>query len=249
MTRSPRPCGAPMDHAAALVQQPTVVQSDGAGSAVVPASDRWSRSSSWRWPSSAASRSSVADTAVGRRAGGAALRRRDGRRRHRPPVRRRLRVLRRRGRGRVRLRRRRTPRPVLRRRQRTRRAVPQRQPGRRRAARSRARASAVTDLTAVTGAYPLDVDSDGLVDLAVLRVGEDVILRGRGDCRVRAGQRAARHRRGRLVDGRVQRDVGGLERPADAGVRRLPRRRTGRRVRTAGCSGPPPTTATRRRSR
>jgi enediyne biosynthesis protein E4 len=44
------------------------------------------------------------------------------------------------------------------------------------------RASAVTDLTAVTGAYPLDVDSDGLVDLAVLRVGEDVILRGRGDC-------------------------------------------------------------------
>ena len=44
-------------------------------------------------------------------------------------------------------------------------------------------ASAVTDLTAVTGAYPLDVDSDGLVDLVVLRVGEDVILRGRGDCR------------------------------------------------------------------
>lgn len=44
------------------------------------------------------------------------------------------------------------------------------------------RASAVTDLTAVTGAYPLDVDDDGLVDLAVLRVGEDVILRGRGEC-------------------------------------------------------------------
>ena len=44
------------------------------------------------------------------------------------------------------------------------------------------RTSAVTDLTAVTGAYPLDVDSDGLVDLAVLRVGEDVVLRGLGDC-------------------------------------------------------------------
>jgi hypothetical protein len=43
-------------------------------------------------------------------------------------------------------------------------------------------ASAATDLTAVTGAYPLDVDNDGHVDLAVLRVGEDVILRGRGGC-------------------------------------------------------------------
>ena len=44
-------------------------------------------------------------------------------------------------------------------------------------------ASPVTDLTAVTGAYPLDVDGDGHTDLAVLRVGEDVILRGLGDCR------------------------------------------------------------------
>ena len=44
-------------------------------------------------------------------------------------------------------------------------------------------ASPVTDLTNVTGAYPLDVDSDGLTDLVVLRVGEDVILRGLGDCR------------------------------------------------------------------
>ncbi len=38
------------------------------------------------------------------------------------------------------------------------------------------------DLTEVTGAYPIDVDSDGLVDLAVLRVGENVALRGTGDC-------------------------------------------------------------------
>ena len=44
-------------------------------------------------------------------------------------------------------------------------------------------ASSVTDLTDVTGAYPLDVDNDGDTDLAVLRVGEDVILRGLGDCR------------------------------------------------------------------
>jgi hypothetical protein len=42
---------------------------------------------------------------------------------------------------------------------------------------------AATDLTAVTGAYPLDVDSDGIADLAVLRNGENVLLRGRGGCR------------------------------------------------------------------
>jgi hypothetical protein len=40
-----------------------------------------------------------------------------------------------------------------------------------------------TDLTSVAGAYPLDVDGDGLVDLAVLRVGENVMLRGLGNCR------------------------------------------------------------------
>jgi len=44
-------------------------------------------------------------------------------------------------------------------------------------------ASPVTDLDAVTGAYPLDVDGDGITDLAVLRVGESEILRGLGDCR------------------------------------------------------------------
>lgn len=43
--------------------------------------------------------------------------------------------------------------------------------------------SQVTDLPAVTGAYPLDIDSDGETDLAVLRRGENVLLRGLGDCR------------------------------------------------------------------
>jgi enediyne biosynthesis protein E4 len=43
--------------------------------------------------------------------------------------------------------------------------------------------SPVTDLPGVTGAYPLDVDGDGNVDLAVLRVGENVMLRGLGGCR------------------------------------------------------------------
>ena len=44
-------------------------------------------------------------------------------------------------------------------------------------------ASATTDLDLVTGAYPVDVDGDRNVDLAVLRVGENVMLRGLGGCR------------------------------------------------------------------
>ncbi len=39
-----------------------------------------------------------------------------------------------------------------------------------------------TDLAGVTGAYPLDIDGDGIIDLAVLRVGEPVLLRGTGGC-------------------------------------------------------------------
>ncbi|HSJ71858.1 MAG TPA: CRTAC1 family protein [Acidimicrobiia bacterium] len=44
-------------------------------------------------------------------------------------------------------------------------------------------ASADTDLRDVTGAYPIDIDSDGITDLVVLRFGENVVLRGLGDCR------------------------------------------------------------------
>jgi hypothetical protein len=40
-----------------------------------------------------------------------------------------------------------------------------------------------TDLTRVTGAYPLDIDGDTTTDLAVLRHGENVLLRGLGGCR------------------------------------------------------------------
>lgn len=39
------------------------------------------------------------------------------------------------------------------------------------------------ELDAVTGAYPLDIDSDGRTDLVVLRVGENVVMRGLGACR------------------------------------------------------------------
>ncbi len=35
----------------------------------------------------------------------------------------------------------------------------------------------------VTGAYPLDVDSDGVMDLAVLRVGPDLLIKGEPDCK------------------------------------------------------------------
>ena len=38
-------------------------------------------------------------------------------------------------------------------------------------------------LDAVLGAYPLDIDSDGVMDLAVLRQGENKLLRGQGNCR------------------------------------------------------------------
>ena len=39
------------------------------------------------------------------------------------------------------------------------------------------------ELDAVTGAYPLDIDSDGKMDVVMLRVGENVVMRGEGDCR------------------------------------------------------------------
>lgn len=34
----------------------------------------------------------------------------------------------------------------------------------------------------VTGAYPLDIDGDGILDLAVLRAGPNVLLKGEGNC-------------------------------------------------------------------
>ena len=38
-------------------------------------------------------------------------------------------------------------------------------------------------LTGVTGAYPIDFNNDGAVDLAVLRAGKNLLLQGSGDCR------------------------------------------------------------------
>ena len=39
------------------------------------------------------------------------------------------------------------------------------------------------ELDSVVGAYPIDIDSDGIMDLVVLRVGEAVAMRGLGDCK------------------------------------------------------------------
>ena len=46
----------------------------------------------------------------------------------------------------------------------------------------RFRQAAVPEIRDVTGAYPIDLDADGLVDLFVLRAGQNIILEGRGDC-------------------------------------------------------------------
>ena len=72
----------------------------------------------------------------------------------------------------------------------SRRPLPQRSPSAARCV-SPVSHSATTDLTEVTGAYPIDIDSDGHIDLVVLRVGGDVVLRGLGNCRVRTGQQHA----------------------------------------------------------
>ena len=81
---------------------------------------------------------------------------------------------------------------------------------------------------AVTGAYPLDVDGDGPVDLVVLRLGEDVMLRGLGDCRFERANEALG------IDGGDSWTVGFSAtwedadgRAADARLRRLPRARRG----------------------
>jgi len=39
------------------------------------------------------------------------------------------------------------------------------------------------ELKDVTGGYPLDVDSDGVTDVVLLRAGENVVMRGLGECR------------------------------------------------------------------
>ncbi|MEO8758518.1 MAG: VCBS repeat-containing protein [Devosia sp.] len=39
------------------------------------------------------------------------------------------------------------------------------------------------ELSDITGAYPLDIDGDGIEDIVVLRLGENMVLKGLGDCK------------------------------------------------------------------
>ena len=41
---------------------------------------------------------------------------------------------------------------------------------------------ASTDINKVLGSYPIDLDNDGLLDLVILRLGENVLLKGGPDC-------------------------------------------------------------------
>lgn len=45
-------------------------------------------------------------------------------------------------------------------------------------------------MDAVLGAYPLDIDSDGVMDLVVLRQGENALMRGLGDCKFEGANEA-----------------------------------------------------------
>jgi hypothetical protein len=45
--------------------------------------------------------------------------------------------------------------------------------------------SSVLAIKNVTGAYPLDIDGDGIMDLVVLRVGESEVFKGLGGCKFR----------------------------------------------------------------
>jgi hypothetical protein len=46
------------------------------------------------------------------------------------------------------------------------------------------------EMDAVLGAYPLDIDSDGIKDLIILRLGENMAMRGLGDCKFEAANTA-----------------------------------------------------------
>lgn len=53
-----------------------------------------------------------------------------------------------------------------------------------------ARGVSGAELETVTGAYPLDIDGDGVLDLVLLRQGPSQLMRGLGDCRFEAANEA-----------------------------------------------------------
>ncbi|RIH92224.1 Repeat domain in Vibrio, Colwellia, Bradyrhizobium and Shewanella [Meiothermus granaticius NBRC 107808] len=46
------------------------------------------------------------------------------------------------------------------------------------------------ELPQVSGAYPIDLDGDGITDLVLLRAGEDLLMRGLGGCRFQPANKA-----------------------------------------------------------
>lgn len=44
------------------------------------------------------------------------------------------------------------------------------------------KAGSAADLPGVSGAYPINIDGDAIPDLVILRVGENVVMRGLGEC-------------------------------------------------------------------
>ena len=53
------------------------------------------------------------------------------------------------------------------------------------------------DLKKVTGAYPLDIDGDGLLDLVLLRVGSNILLKGQENCQFKKMNKAWQFEGGR----------------------------------------------------
>ena len=79
------------------------------------------------------------------------------------------------------------------------------------------------ELDKVTGAYPLDVDSDGITDLVLLRVGENVVMRGLGGCRFERANEAWGFDGGDAWSTALRRDLGARRRLADDRDRQLHR--------------------------
>ena len=186
---------------------------------------------------------------------GTALRRGGGRGRHGAPLRRRVQVLRRRrGRGSSTATTMGCQELYLAGGEGARRPVPEREPGRRGAGGHRGRRAPSDRLDGGRGAYPLDIDGDRGHDLVVLRFGENVLFRGRGDCGFKRANEAWGYDGGSSWTGGLQRDLGVSRCPAHVRTRPVPGARDrSRRERTSAAStsssGPPTVVGGSRRRR
>ena len=82
------------------------------------------------------------------------------------------------------------------------------------------------ELEGILGAYPLDIDGDGHMDLFVLRVGGNLLLKGGPDCTLHDRQQGMELRRRSRLDDFVRRRVGAraeIPHPGDRSLCRPPR--------------------------